>query len=195
MTEFSLARWVRVTWLGWILGFVFIIVLASAGEALGLGGNQVLVGLGMGAGVGLLQGRALRPLLHRSGPWILVCLVGLGLPFLATDLAQVAGHALPYSLPLAVTLGGLLVGLGQAYLLRPHVRPVSAWVFASLVGWSLAAGTASLADGISQSHSLRGIAGALAYLGTVAGGGLLLGLVTGGALVWLQRRAGAAIRP
>ena len=38
-----LAVWLRATWLGWILGVPLILVLALAGEAVGIGGAQVLV--------------------------------------------------------------------------------------------------------------------------------------------------------
>jgi len=63
-----LAVWLRATWLGWLLGVPLVVVLALLGEAVGPCGIQVLVGLGMGTGVGLLQGRALRGALGRAGP-------------------------------------------------------------------------------------------------------------------------------
>ena len=187
MTRPTLGRWVRATWLGWLLGVPCIIVLALMGEALHIGGKQVLVGLGMGAGVGIMQGRAIRPLLKRSTPWMLVCMLGLALPFLVTDLANIAGHPLPYSLPIAVTIGGLIVGVGQAALLRDHTRSSAAWVSASLLGWTIAAGLSSLADQLSRGHGLRGIGGAFAYLAIVAAGGLPLGLSTGTVLIRLEK--------
>jgi len=42
----SLVSWLRATWLSWILGMPCIVLLALLGEALGLGGKQVLVGAG-----------------------------------------------------------------------------------------------------------------------------------------------------
>jgi NhaP-type Na+/H+ or K+/H+ antiporter len=53
---------------------------------------------------------------------------------------------------------------------------------------------AALVD-VSRARSLRGIWGALIYLGMVAGGGLVLGLVTGVALAWLLRREPVRARP
>jgi hypothetical protein len=41
------------------LGFVLILVLIAISSVVGLGDTQFPVGLGMGAGVGCLQGRAL----------------------------------------------------------------------------------------------------------------------------------------
>jgi len=183
-----LGQWVRATWAGWVLGIPLIIALALVGEAVGIGGAQVLIGVGMGAGMGLMQRRAIRDVLHSSAPWLWSCVVGLGLPFLATDIAKAAGWNFSYSLFICMALGGLIVGVWQAFLLSHHVQNAGWWVVGSAAGWTLAAGMAAAADTLSRSHSLRGIWGALAYLGIVAGGGgLILGLVTGISLVWMLR--------
>ena len=42
--------WIRNTWFGWLLGIPIIITLALIGEAVHIGGAQVLVGAGMGIG-------------------------------------------------------------------------------------------------------------------------------------------------
>ena len=164
-----------------------IAAFALAGEALGIGGSQVFVGLGMGTGIGLLQGRAIRPVLSRAAPWCISCMVGLAIPFLVTDVGPTLGFRIPYSLPFAVAVGGLLIGAWQALLLRSRAKTPAWWILANVVGWSLAAGMAFLADAEGRGHKVPGIAGALLYLGTVAGGGLLLGLVTGLVLPRLLR--------
>jgi len=120
----SFATWLRATGLGWLLGIPAIVLLALAGEAVGIGGVQVMVGVGMGTGVGLLQSLVVRSMLGRQAPWV-------------------AG---------------------------------------SVAGWGLAAATAALADGLGAIVSLRGLAGAAAYLATISSGGLLLGTTTGLAL-------------
>ena len=173
------ATWLRATGLGWLLGIPAIVLLALAGEAVGIGGVQVMVGVGMGTGVGLLQGRALRPLLGRYGPWVCSSAIGLGLPFLVADLLSAARLGVPYSLPACVLVGGLIVGSWQAQLLRHRFSGTAWWVAGNVAGWGLAAATAALADGLGAIVSLRGLAGAAAYLGTVASGGLLLGTTTG----------------
>jgi hypothetical protein len=180
-------KWVRATWAGWLLGIPLIIVLALAGEAVGIGGVQVIVGLGMGIGIGWMQGRVMRGILDKSGPWLLACAVGLAIPFLLTDISKFAGLDLPYFLPLAVALGGLTVGVWQAFLLRSRFRGTGSWVAASVLGWVLAGGTSAVADTLSRSQWLRGIWGALAFLGIVAFGGLILGLITGAALARMVR--------
>ncbi len=131
-------RWTRATWAGWLLGIPCVIALALAGEALGIGGSQVLVGAGMGAGVEVMQ-----EVIGRAGPWAWSTAVGLALPFLGFDLATAAGRDWPFSLYPSVAVGGLIVGAGQARLLRPHFRGTGAWVAASTVGWSLSAGAAA----------------------------------------------------
>jgi hypothetical protein len=105
--------WIRNTWLGWVVGIPIIIVLALIGEAVHIGGLQVLVGVGMGTGIGLMQGRVIRRTLHKSAPWISSCIVGLGAPFLLTDISKAVGRNLPYSLPAAIALGGLTIGSWQ----------------------------------------------------------------------------------
>ncbi len=183
--------WVRATWAGWLLGIPLIIALALVGEAIGIGGAQVLVGAGMGTGIGLMQGRVLRGVLHKSAPWIWSSVIGLAVPFLVTDISKKAGWDLTYSLLVSVSLGGLIAGGWQALILRPHFRRAGSWVVASGLGWTLAAGTASVADSLSRSHSIRGLWGAVAYLGIVAAGGLILGVVTGVCLTWMSRKAAA----
>jgi hypothetical protein len=165
-----LVQWVRATWVGWLLGIPLIIVLALIGEAIGIGGAQFLVGAGMGISVGLRQGRVMRSMINKSAPWIWSCIIGLA-----------------YSLQYSIALGGLIAGLWQALLLRSRFHQTWSWVAMSALGWSLAAGTAAMADYISKLRLLQGIWGALAFLGIVAVGGLVLGLVTVVSLAWMLR--------
>jgi hypothetical protein len=171
--------WLRATASGWLLGVPLIVALALLGEAVGIGGAQFLVGVGMGAGLGLTQGRAIRTVLPGSAPWFWSCVLGLAVPFAVFDVALKLGSDFTYSVYVCVLMGGLIVGIWQAVLLRPHVRNAHLWVVASLVGWSLAALTISTADVLQRSQSLRGLWGALVYLGIIAAGGVVLGLVTG----------------
>jgi hypothetical protein len=181
-----IVSWIRATWFGWLLGIPIIIALALIAEAVHIGGAQVLVGAGMGTGVGLMQSRVIRRLLHKSAIWILSCIVGLGAPFLLTDLSKFVGWNLPYSLPVAIALGGLIIGIWQALILRSRLRKTGWWILASALGWTLAAGTSAIADS-PRARTIRGIWGALAYLGIVAAGGLILGIVTGLSLAWMFR--------
>jgi hypothetical protein len=183
-----LGQWVRATWAGWVLGVPLIILLALAAEAAGIGGAQVMVGAAVGLGVGFMQYCLLRRLLDDSRHWIWSSAVGLALPFLVTDISNVAGTNLPYSLHACVALGGLIAGVWQALILRRRFRNAALWVPGSGLGWTLAAAVAGVADSLSHSAPLRGLAGALAYLAIVAAGGVVLGIVTGVSLPWLRPR-------
>ena len=183
-----LRRWVTATWLGWLLGIPCVVALALLGEAVGIGGSQTLVGLGMGAGIGLLQSRALRDVVPARSAWIAATVVGLAAPFLLTDVANAAGLDLAYSLRVCVVVGGLLVGTWQALLLRTRLRAAWTWIAASAVGWTLAAALAGAAGALPRTGHLTGIAGALAFLAVVALGGLVLGLATAASLAWMLRR-------
>src|SRR5213592_1692123 len=109
--------WIRATWLGWLLGVPIIIMLALLGEVVGIGGSQVLVGAGMGAGVGFMQSRVIRSRFAKSASWVWSTIIGLGAPFLVTDVSKFAGWNLPYSLLALIAIGGLMVGVWQALIL------------------------------------------------------------------------------
>ena len=174
----SFGPWLRATLLGWLLGIVLVVVLALAGEGLGIGGSQISVGLGMGLGVGLFQERALRFRIGPSRAWLWASALGLTLPFLVVDLARLLGHPIPYSLYATIIAAGVSAGAAQARLLRPLGIAASAWVTASTVGWTAASLMGALADSFTAWSPVRGVPGALLYLGVVAAGGLLLGAAT-----------------
>jgi hypothetical protein len=95
-------------------------------------------------------------------------------------------------LPAAIGVGGLIIGIWQALILRSRFRKTGWWIVASVLGWTLAAGTSALADILPRRHVLQGIWGALAYLGIILGGGLILGIVTGLCLAWLVQSESTA---
>jgi hypothetical protein len=187
-TPITTGKWARATWLGWILGVPVVILFAFIGEALRIGGSQVLIGLGMGTSVGVLQGLAIRRLIGRAAPWIWSSVIGLALPFLAADLLRASGRTSFYSIEIAVAAAGVIVGAWQAILLRPYSDRAWMWVVANVIGWTLAALTVYAADSQFRAPNVGGLVGALLYLGTIAAGGLLLGLVTGVALTRVLTR-------
>lgn len=165
--------WARATFVGWLLGFVLILVLLGVAGALGMGDLQFPVGLGMGLGVGLIQSR--RPSLRSAGvAWSASSALGVAAPFLVGDLAKVLDHPLPYSLAVYVVIGGVVVGLLQTGLLRRLGLRAGWWALACGLGWSLGAASVLLADHLPR---VPGLLGALLYVGVVLAGGMLLGLV------------------
>ncbi len=181
-------RWIRATFLGWVLGVPIIILLALLGEMVGIGGAQVLVGAGMGAGVGLMQLPLIGAFRPRRAPWFWSSTIGLSLPFLVGDVGKLLGRELPYSLYVCVAVGGLIVGVWQAYLLRARFRALHWWVVSSLIGWSGASAAAALADQFPKQGAISGVLGLLIYLFVLIAGGLVLGLCTGAALIRLPPR-------
>lgn len=186
-TQTLYLQWVRASFAGWLLGIPLIIVFALLGEAIGIGGVQVLVGLAMGAGIGFMQGRVLQPLLHNKRAWMLSWLIGLSLPFLLADLSLRFRWGLPYSPYIAISIGGLLVGIYQLFLLRAHFRNAGWWILGSLLGCAAASIGPGISDFTFQHRLIPGLWGALSYLGFASVGGLLLGAVSGLFLVRLRK--------
>lgn len=177
--------WARSTVLGWAVGVPAIVLLAALAESLGQHTLLAPVGAGMGLAVGFFQYRAIRTRLDRAVRWFWSCSIGLAAPFLAVDLARAASVTVPYSLYVAVICGGLILGAWQGVLLRSSPGRAAFWVAASVLGWGLASGSVALADSLVRGRTIRGIPGALAYLGLVATGGVLLAVITGVVLVRL----------
>ena len=180
-------RWVRGTFAGWLLGFMFIVLGAVGADLIGTGESesQFIVGIAMGAGVGYAQGRVVRQWLGGTWRWTWASVIGMGVPFVASDFVSAVWSGYSFSLPLVVVIGGLLVGLFQRRVLRSHCDRANWWVLACVAGWALAAGTAAVSGVLPSGPS----AGWLAILnvGVILLGGVVLGIVTGGALVWMLR--------
>ena len=147
------------------------------------------MGVGMGISVGFMQGRVVRRLIDPSAmwAWFWSCAIGVAVPFLIVDIANAIDRPLPYALQASVGLAGVIVGVWQTRILASTTRATGWWVIGSVVGFLLAAGMTAIADWVFRAHAIRGLQGALTFLGIIAGGGLLLGLVTGLTLAWLRR--------
>jgi hypothetical protein len=126
-----LARWIRTSFAGWALGFVLILVLIALSSVVGLGDTQFPVGLGMGAGVGYLQGRALATDRGARKSWLIASALGMTLPFLVSDLSDVVDWRLGYSLPIIIVAGGFVTGLLQWRILRKPSTRAAWWIVAS----------------------------------------------------------------
>lgn len=178
------SRWVRATFVGWWLGFILVVVGAVLADVLG-GGVQFIVGVGMGAGVGYAQGRVARDWLGAVKSWMAASIIGMGAPFAVRDLAAAAGFAIPYSLPVYVVLGGILVSVLQWVLLRRHFEKSSLWVPASIAGWAIPAGLVAFFDAFVGPSPFS----APVFVAMILLGGLVLGAATGSVLKTLKRSA------
>jgi hypothetical protein len=171
-------RWVLATFGGWLLGFVVIELLAGIGEMVHLGGNQCAVGIGMGWSIGCVQWRIARKWFGSSSEWMWSSVVGMGTPFVLSDLVGAWGHAPELLMGPNAAVGGLLVGLWQRRMLRSHSARANWWVPACIAGWMLAAALPPALIGFRPGPHWSNLVG-------IALGGVVLGVVTGGALVWV----------
>jgi hypothetical protein len=176
-------RWVGATTLGWLLGFFALLALASLADLVGFHG-QFMVGVGIGAGVGFLQGRTLSPWVGRPMRWMMATMIGFGGLFVLHDVVRATGAGFPYSLPLYVLVGGLVAGIWQRYLLRGVSERANWWIPISLLAWALPVGGLLLGDG---HHAGR--LGAIVGLVSMFLGGAIVGAASGKPLVWILRRS------
>lgn len=133
---------------------------------------------------GLLQRWVLRPAaLPVSRWWIVSIAPGLGLQHFLSD-----GFESARDLSAAVVVSGLVIGLLQWRLLRPHWPGSAGWVLASAGGWYL-----GWVGGLAILRALGWLAGAWlsgldfkqhGLLGVTTG----LGYALGTGLFWLTRR-------
>jgi len=110
----------------------------------------------MGAGVGLAQGRVLRPVLGRTAPWMWSCAIGVLPPFVVADVLRAVGRESYYSVQVAAAAGRLVTGIWQAWLLRAYAACAAWWIPISAPGWTLAAIASGLADSLSRAPACGG---------------------------------------
>ena len=186
-------RWVLVTAVGYAVGFLLGFVIGHV-----LWGN-IIFGVSVGAGVGFMQWRILRPFVPRSGWWVPASMAGLTLSFGLYAVVRNLWPGIPFDLGwpggvlgwgLTLVLGGILLGMPQQSILRRHGGGAAWWVPASAAGWGLSVFGLAIPPDMSG-----GYAGALAVLLFLRNGllapavaGIILGATTGAGLVWLLRR-------
>jgi hypothetical protein len=158
-----------------------------------------LLGLCLGAGVGLMQWLILRKRIAGTGSWVLAGAIGMcvaggagyGVAVLifgySEGLEDLGSGAAVMGWMLAAAFGGTVAGLLQRGALSRHLRRPDWWVPASAVGWALSIaafgsmgvlGTRLVAEGDPV--------GAGWFFAGLIAGGLVLGVVTGAALAWLS---------
>lgn len=177
--NFSVGRWTKATFIGWLLGVFLILSLSSALDAAGIEHMQFYLGVGMGAGVGLSQWFFFRSFLKLNSSWIFASLFGLGLPFLILDV--IGKDFIINKLILGVAFGGLTAGFFQFMILRKQSATAYLWIIGSVIAWTLAALTMLVID-YTMTLKTSGSANlllALLNLLIILSGGLILGVCTG----------------
>jgi hypothetical protein len=155
----------------------------------------LMLPVGVGAGVGLMQRPVLRRLVPQSGElmwagWVLASMVGLAASFTLSGLVASAilnierpfEWSWPVAILWAVTLlvGGGLIGTLQHLMLRRHTGRSVWWIPASAAGWGLSVTGLAVASAISLYPVLE-------ILLAPAVAGAVLGIVTGRAAIWICR--------
>jgi len=178
-------------WLQWVLAstvgmfvafymcfFIGAITYDVGGEWL----TDLVCGIVLGIGVGILQWLVLRRRVSGVGWWVLASAAG-GYGILQAGFLGFSQSLESYGLLLSwtgvVALGGAVTGTLQWLVLRGQVSRAGWWVLASTVGWGLSVTVARVFPwGVDDTDALW------ALVVTAA----VLGAVTGGALVWLLRQ-------
>ncbi|MBL7837224.1 MAG: hypothetical protein JNM67_06895 [Bacteroidetes bacterium] len=134
----QLMSWVNALTIGWFFGFVLLLVLSQVFELIGIKSEQFILGLAMGFGVSFAEWQALKTK-GVSFRWILLCSLGLALPFLVQSLI---GFEFPPSyeyavLPIMIGLGSMIVGLTQYTLIRSMNIKIGSSVQFTMMAWLL----------------------------------------------------------
>lgn len=147
----TVTRWVLFTTYGWFIGILLIVVLAIIGESIlkmeeGSGG-QAIVGIGMGAGVGLMQWLAVRNYLQSSQKIFWFTLIGFSIAFILMDIigaitnSKINGVTISAEavLPYTILLSSLITSWLQYYFIFKKIIDNSIyWILFSIIGWFLA---------------------------------------------------------
>ena len=190
--QITVTRWTLLTWAGWTAGIIFIIGIGAIAETFGLGsdsGGQAIIGVGMGAGVGLMQWVALRNHLKSPFRWFWFSLIGFSVPYFCFDLVNsfitidiTADKALVFT----TAIGGVLTGwLQYNYMLKGISPKAGRWVLYNGAAW-LTAHLLFNSFFALNTHGLpRYIVIPLALIMMLVGGGgaPVLGIITGRAMV------------
>lgn len=165
---------------GWMIGFGLVIFLAFLIEAIGLGGYQFFIGIGMGLGVGYMQGRVLSLYFGINYRWVLYSVIGMGFSFILFDFGKSFSTLLPeYNLLYSVSLGGLITAVLQYLLLKERFPNALPWLLYCFAGWTLSGALIRFTE-IMESIGLTGLPAAIIVLIILTiGASATLGLITG----------------
>jgi len=164
-------RWLIATVIGWVVGLILAIVLSYAVVSLFFDETtNLIVGLALGAGVGLAQMIAVRKILPLTWRWVWGAAAGIGLPFVIAvvidEMWFSEAETFEAGFVIVGAVGGALAGLIQQGALRSHTSLAKWWILASPVSWGLA----------WLANIVLGEAG-------IAVGGIVLGAVSGAMLI------------
>jgi len=175
---FNSSKWIKSTFVGWILGVVFILVFSGALESVGIHHMQFYLGFSMGLGVGLMQWFYLRKLINVNLRWMFFSALGLSIPFFIFDL--LTSVVIPHKLVVCIGLGAVLSGFFQYFLLKPHFNKTEHWIITSFLGWTLSAALVFLMDYTwrLRDYHVANLWLALINFTLILSGGIVLGSIS-----------------
>ena len=137
------ARWFLATVIGYFVGVVVAIVLSyTIVNLFHPEGTNLIVGLGVGAGIGFAQVIAVRRVLPLNLRWTWGAIVGFGLPFtvdlLLLDEAWFGAveASVVWLIPIVI-VAGAFAGAIQTAALRRHTHRAGWWIWTSVVSWGV----------------------------------------------------------
>ncbi len=177
--QFTVIRWTKATFWGWLLGVVFILMISSFLDSIGIEGMQFYLGVGMGAGVGFAQWLSLKKYIQLNTNWIWFSILGMGVPFIIIDF--IPNETIPHKLPFSIPLGAITAGFLQYLLLKNHLQKANLWIIGSFIGWSLGVATVFIIDYTNHLKSIisLNLVIALVNLLLILAGGIILGVISG----------------
>lgn len=181
--RWQVVKWTLGTFGGWALGFAFLVGLASAWSFVADSEVQFVMGLGMGCGVGLIQGLMIQRYLGVGWQWFIATVVGMGVMAGLSDVISSFFTGLDFALIAGIPAGALLTGVLQRRILTRFSSKAGWWIVISLAGWLLAEfwalGGMSLGEHATGNGPLRFVL----MVGAILTGGVVLGATTGFGLI------------
>jgi hypothetical protein len=175
----KLKSWVGATFAGWFIGAGLIILFSGFLDGLGIEGYQFYLGLGMGLGVGFMQGLILRGTSVGIFRWTISAGLGLGVPFLLMDIlkSQLGLEGGTWFIIISILVSSLISSIWQYRLLHGYENAWR-WIPANTIAWLLAVAIVFSMD-YTKEIITNNLVGFVVNLSLILGGGVVLGLISG----------------
>lgn len=192
--EITMKRWILFTSYGWLIGILLIVILAIISESVFKmqeeSGGQAIVGIGMGAGVGIMQWLAIRKYLPSSQGFFYYTLIGFSSAFILMDIfsaiIDIQKIIIPlkeeFIIPITVIVGAIISGwLHYYFVFKKIMNKAKIWIIYFITGWLIATLiTVNISFlNIKFTGYLPRVLAAFIAFGGLSIGGVILGYITG----------------
>ena len=140
-----LGRWVLASSIGWPVGIIVAIVLSYAVVNIFYPKEtNLIVGLCLGAVVGLSQWLVIKRYFKVGTWWIFACSIGIGIPYITIVLLNewsgsefgIFGNEI-IDQAILLFIGGLITGLLQVNIFKSLSKKSTWWIIISAFGWGI----------------------------------------------------------